>query len=143
MDSLALRHLNRKTITYNEVCGKGASQIGFDEVDIERATAYAAEDAEVTFQLHQAMWPDIEKSAGLRYIYEQIELPTAVVLQKMERNGVLIDVGLLNTQSHELGYRMLEMRCTDASLLWFSPSPAGCPLRPPQRRCPPARTTSS
>jgi len=109
MDSLAMRHLNRKTISYAEVCGKGASQIGFDEVEIERATAYAAEDADITLALHHAMWPQIENDAKLRYIYEKIEVPTAVVLQKIERNGVLIDSDLLGKQSHELGKRMLEI----------------------------------
>ncbi|SNT26098.1 DNA polymerase I [Noviherbaspirillum humi] len=109
MDSLALRHLNRKTVTYEEVCGKGASQIGFDQVTLERATEYAAEDADVTLQLHQAMWPHVAENDGLRYIYEKIEIPTSVVLQKMERNGVLIDTALLATQSNELGRRMLEM----------------------------------
>ena len=109
MDSLALRHLDRKTITYAEVCGKGASQIGFDEVGIERATEYAAEDAEVTMQLHHAMWPQIEPNPKLRFIYEKIEMPTAVVLQKIERNGVLIDSELLTAQSGELGKRMLEI----------------------------------
>jgi DNA polymerase-1 len=109
MDSLAMRHLDRQTITYADVCGKGASQIGFDEVGIERATEYAAEDAEVTMQLHHAMWPQIEPNPQLRYIYEKIELPTAVVLQKIERNGVLIDSNLLAIQSGELGKRMLEI----------------------------------
>ncbi|HJV51566.1 MAG TPA: DNA polymerase I [Noviherbaspirillum sp.] len=109
MDSLALRHLNRKTITFEEVCGKGASQICFDEVPIERATEYAAEDADVTLQLHHAMWPQVAENAGLKFIYEKIELPTAVVLQKIERNGVLVDADLLGAQSHELGMRMLEM----------------------------------
>ena len=109
MDSLALRHLDRKTTTYAEVCGKGASQIGFDEVGIERATEYAAEDAEVTMQLHHAMWPQIEPNPKLRFIYEKIEMPTAVVLQKIERNGVLIDSELLTVQSGELGKRMLEI----------------------------------
>ncbi|WP_292931274.1 DNA polymerase I [Noviherbaspirillum sp.] len=109
MDSLALRHLNRKTITFEEVCGKGASQICFDEVPLERATDYAAEDADVTMQLHQAMWPHVADNAGLKFIYEKIELPTSIVLQKIERNGVLIDAQLLATQSHELGTRMLEM----------------------------------
>jgi DNA polymerase-1 len=109
MDSLAMRHLERKTITYQEVCGKGASQICFDEVDIQRATDYAAEDADITFQLHEAMWSNIENNEKLRFIYEQIELPTAVVLQKMERNGVLIDTQRLAAQSHEMGKRMLEI----------------------------------
>ncbi|TWC68412.1 DNA polymerase I [Herbaspirillum sp. SJZ099] len=109
MDSLAARHLDRKTITYAEVCGKGASQIGFNEVALERATAYAAEDADVTLALHRAMWPQIEHDDKLRFIYEQIEVPTSVVLQKIERNGVLIDSERLAQQSHDLGRRMLEI----------------------------------
>lgn len=109
MDSLALRHLNRKTITFQEVCGKGASQICFDQVEIARATDYAAEDADITLQLHLSMWPHVTADAGLTYIYEKIEVPTAVVLQKMERNGVLIDPALLAIQSNELGKRMLEI----------------------------------
>ncbi len=109
MDSLAARHLERKTITYAEVCGKGASQIGFNEVAIERATEYAAEDAEVTLALHHAMWPQIEHDDKLRFIYEKIEVPTSVVLQKIERNGVLIDSDRLGQQSQDLGKRMLEI----------------------------------
>ncbi|HZS80293.1 MAG TPA: DNA polymerase I [Herbaspirillum sp.] len=109
MDSLALRHLNRVTISYTDVCGKGASQIGFDQVEIGRATEYAAEDADVTLALHQFMWPQIESDPRLRFIYEKIEVPVSVVLQKIERNGVLIDAGILATQSSELGKRMLEL----------------------------------
>ncbi|MEN3364050.1 MAG: polymerase [Burkholderiales bacterium] len=109
MDSLALRHLNRKTITFEEVCGKGAGQLCFDQVPLERATEYAAEDADITLQLHNTMWPHVEKNAGLRHVYENIEVPTSVVLQKIERNGVLIDAQLLTAQSHELGKRMMEM----------------------------------
>ncbi|HTH44063.1 MAG TPA: DNA polymerase I [Oxalicibacterium sp.] len=112
MDNLALRHLNRKTITFTDVCGKGASQLCFDQVEIGCATEYAAEDADVTLQLHRTMWPHVAEDKGLTYVYQQIELPTAVVLQKMERNGVLIDAGLLNTQSNELGKRMLEIETT-------------------------------
>ena len=117
MDSLALRHLERKTITYVEVCGKGASQIGFDQVELERATEYAAEDADITLQLHQALWPRVERDDKLRFIYQQIELPTAVVLQKVERNGVLIDGDKLAAQSHELGTTMLalEQQAYDAA----------------------------
>ncbi|SFH98289.1 DNA polymerase I [Collimonas sp. OK307] len=109
MDSLAMRHLNHQTITFQEVCGKGASQIGFDEVEIGRATEYAAEDADITLQLHLTMWPHIADDAKLRFIYEKIEVPTSVVLQKIERNGVLIDASRLATQSNELGKRMLEI----------------------------------
>lgn len=109
MASLALRHLNHQTITFQEVCGKGASQIGFDEIEIGRATEYAAEDAGITLQLHLAMLPHIVDEAKLHFIYETIEIPTSVVLQKIERNGVLIDVALLAIQSNELGKRMLEI----------------------------------
>lgn len=109
MDSLALRHLERKTISYQDVCGKGSSQICFDQVELQRATEYAAEDADVTLQLHQAMWPRVESSDKLRYVYEKIELPTAVVLHRMERNGVLVDAAMLDAQSAELGRRILEI----------------------------------
>jgi DNA polymerase-1 len=109
MDSLALRWLDRKTISYQEVCGKGASQIGFDEVALDRATEYAAEDADVTLQLHHAIWPRLEKSDGLRFVYERIEMPTARVLQRIERNGVLIDAARLVAQSHELGTKLIEL----------------------------------
>ncbi|MCL1886778.1 MAG: DNA polymerase I [Betaproteobacteria bacterium] len=106
MDSLAQRILDRKTISYEEVCGKGASQVEFAQVDIARATDYAAEDADITLQLHEAMWPRIRQDEKLSFIYENIELPTAVVLQKIERQGVLIDANLLARQSEELGEKM-------------------------------------
>ena len=109
MDSLAQRHLNRETISYQDICGKGASQIGFDEVSVEQATEYAAEDADVTLQLHQTLWPRIEQDEKLRYVYENIEMPTARVLQIMERNGVLVDESKLATQSHELGTHMMSL----------------------------------
>ncbi|MGB9991475.1 DNA polymerase I [Pseudoduganella rhizocola] len=109
MDSLAMRHLNHKTIAYEEVCGKGAGQICFDQVDIERATGYAAEDADITLRLHLAMHGHVSGDEGLTSVYNTIELPTAVVLQKIERNGVLIDAGLLATQSNELGARIQEL----------------------------------
>ncbi|GGC15173.1 DNA polymerase I [Oxalicibacterium flavum] len=109
MDNLALRHLNRKTITFQDVCGKGASQLCFDQVELGRATEYAAEDADITLQLHRRMLPEVEEDKGLTFVYREIELPTAVVLQKMERNGVLIDPERLNAQSNELGRRMLEI----------------------------------
>jgi DNA polymerase-1 len=109
MDSLALRWLDKKTITYEQVCGKGASQIGFDEVSIETATDYAAEDADITLRLHNTLWPRIEANEKLRFIYEQIEVPTSIVLQRMERNGVLIDVDLLVAQSNELGIKLMQL----------------------------------
>jgi DNA polymerase-1 len=109
MDSLAQRHLGRTTLTYAQVCGKGANQIGFDEVPVERATDYAAEDAEVTLALHHALWPQIADDARLRYVYEQIEIPVSRVLFEMERTGVLIDRDKLIAQSRELAARMAEL----------------------------------
>jgi DNA polymerase-1 len=109
MDSLALRHLNHTTIPFVDVCGKGASMITFDKVEIGRATEYAAEDADITLRLHQAMIGEVEPDAKLNFIYRNIELPTAVVLQKIERNGVHIDANLLEIQSAELGARILEL----------------------------------
>lgn len=106
MDSLSERFLDYKPVSYTDICGKGVSQIGFDEIAIDVATNYAAEDADVTLQLHQSMWPRLKENDGLRFIYEKIEIPTSIVLQKMERNGVLIDVEKLNTQSRELGVKM-------------------------------------
>ncbi len=109
MDSLAERHLGRKTITFEEVCGKGANQIGFDEVALDRATEYAAEDAEVTYALHRALWPRIEEHPQLVFIYQSIELPVSKILFEMERTGVLIDRDKLALQSAELGKRMAEL----------------------------------
>ena len=109
MDSLALRHLNVTTIPFVDVCGKGVNQITFDQVEIARATEYAAEDADITLRLHQAMIGQVECDAKLNYIYREIELPTAVVLQKIERNGVMIDAGLLEIQSNELAARIKEL----------------------------------
>ncbi|UCE30600.1 MAG: DNA polymerase I, partial [Burkholderiales bacterium] len=101
--------LGRRTTTYAEVAGKGAAQIGFDQVPIERAAHYAAEDAEVVMHLHQVLYPQIEAEPGLSFVYQRIELPTAQVLYRMERAGVLVDAATLERQSSELGARMLEL----------------------------------
>ena len=116
MDSLAERHLGRKTITFAEVCGKGANQLRFDEVALDRATEYAAEDAEVTLALHHALWPHIEPNEKLRSIYQDIELPVAQVLFEMERTGVLIDRAKLEAQSAELARRIAELERQAAEL---------------------------
>jgi DNA polymerase-1 len=116
MDSLAERHLGRKTITFTEVCGKGANQLRFDEVALDRATEYAAEDAEVTLALHHALWPHIEPNEKLRAIYQDIELPVAQVLFEMERTGVLIDRAKLQAQSAELARRIAELERQAAEL---------------------------
>jgi DNA polymerase-1 len=110
MESLASRHLGASGLmSYEHVAGKGASQICFDQVAIETATAYSAEDSDVTLQLHHALHPQVLADEKLRYVYDAIELPVAKVLLTMERNGVLIDASLLQTQSGELGQKMIEL----------------------------------
>ena len=109
MDSMAERHLGVKTIRYEEVCGKGAHQIGFDQVDLQVATDYAAEDADITLRLHQELWPQIQANPGLLYVYQQIEMPAMHVLGVMERNGIRIDSALLGKQGQQVGKRLLEL----------------------------------
>jgi DNA polymerase I len=109
MDTMAMRHLGYTTIPFVDVCGKGASQICFDQVELTRATEYAAEDADITLRLHQSMIGHVESDPGLDFIYRKIELPTQVVLQTIERNGVLIDAGKLAAQSNELAARIMEL----------------------------------
>jgi DNA polymerase-1 len=109
MDDLAERHLGRTTIRYEDVCGKGAGRIGFDEVALDRATEYSAEDAEVTLALHQAMWPRLEANEALRRVYESIEMPVSKILFEMERTGVLVDRERLATQSVEIARRLAEL----------------------------------
>ncbi len=106
MDSLALRLLDVQTIKYDDVTGKGVKRIGFDEVTIDVATEYAAEDADITLRLHQAMYPQIQQNDRLNKIYRDIEVPILDVLFEMERNGVLLDYALLQQQSSELGKKM-------------------------------------
>ncbi|PSB92291.1 DNA polymerase I [Candidatus Pandoraea novymonadis] len=107
MTSLAFRHLGMKIIKYEEICGKGTNQICFDQISIEQATKYAAQDADISLRLHLALSPEIEKVPGLKYVYHNIELPTAYVLQRIERNGVFIDTELLAKQSEEIGIRLI------------------------------------
>ncbi|MEX3606596.1 MAG: DNA polymerase I [Burkholderia sp.] len=109
MDSLALRHLGVKTIKYEEVAGKGVQQIGFDEVPLETAVAYAGEDADITLQLHLAIYPQVAREPGLKRVYAEIEMPVSLVLRKMERTGVLIDSVRLDKQSHEIAVRLVEL----------------------------------
>ena len=109
MDAMAGRHLNRTTITYEEVAGKGAKAIGFDQVALDVATPYAAEDADVTLQLHRTLWPAIEASERLRHIYRDIEMPTLQVLYDMERHGVLLDRDRLRAQSQQLAEQLQEL----------------------------------
>ncbi|MDN7427737.1 DNA polymerase I [Burkholderia sp. AU16741] len=109
MDSLALRHLGVKTIKYEDVAGKGAKQIGFDEVALAQAAEYAAEDADITLQLHHALYPQVAREPGLERVYREIEMPVALVLRKMERTGVLIDDARLHAQSTEIATRLIEL----------------------------------
>ena len=109
MDSLATRHLGEKTIAYEEVCGKGAHQITFDQVNLETATQYAAEDADITLRLHHAMYPAIEADAKLLTIYKDIEMPAMHALAVMERNGILIDSAKLSSQGQMVGQRLLDL----------------------------------
>ena len=109
LGNLATRHLGLATISYDDVTGKGAARIGFEEVAIERAGEYAAEDADVTLRVRDALAPAIAASDKLDFVYRQIELPVADILFRMERNGIQLDRQLLAVQSGELGKKMLEL----------------------------------
>jgi DNA polymerase-1 len=109
MDNLAWRHLNVKTLTYDDVTGKGVNRIPFEQVAVERATEYAAEDADITVRLHEALYPSIAGDDKLSFIYGKIELPVRDVLFRMERNGILIDSELLGRQGKGLGERVLAL----------------------------------
>jgi DNA polymerase-1 len=109
MEALAERHLGRHVLTYEQVCGKGARQIGFEEVSVDRATEYSAEDAEVALALHRVLWPRIGEHKGLEYIYRSIEIPVSRVLFAMERAGVLVDPQPLAAQSRDLGQRIFAL----------------------------------
>jgi len=106
MDSLALKYLGRKTILFEEVAGKGAKQLTFNQVSLEQAAEYAAEDADITLQLHRALWPRVAAEPALKRVYEEIELPLVPILSRLERAGVLVDVAMLKRQSGELAARM-------------------------------------
>jgi len=110
MDAAALKYLGIKTIHLEDVAGKGAKQITFNQVDVERAAAYAAQEADVTLQLHGVLWPQIEQTGSLKRLYESIEQPLIPVLFRMERTGVLVDRDLLGIQSAELATRMAELQ---------------------------------
>jgi len=110
MDASAMRYLGVKTIHFEELTGKGAKKITFNQVDVDRAAEYSAEDADITLQLHQAIWPQIEAVPTLKFVYENIEQPLVPVLFRMERAGVLVDRALLKAQSTELAARMLELQ---------------------------------
>jgi DNA polymerase-1 len=109
MDSVARHYLGRETIHYEDVAGKGAKQLTFNEVDLETAAPYAAEDADITLQLHETLWSKLGEIEALRDVYVNIEQPLVPILLGMEETGVLIDRKMLATQSGELAKRMMEL----------------------------------
>jgi DNA polymerase I len=109
MDDLAMRHLGIETIHFEDVAGKGAKQVSFNQVTIETASEYAAEDADITLQLYENFLPHIANDEKINFIYSQVEMPSMEVLYTMERNGVLIDANMLNSQSNEIGKRLIEL----------------------------------
>ena len=126
LESLAERHLDRKGLSYEEVCGKGANQIPFSQVDVERATRYSGEDSEMALHVHQTLYPRLQREPGLLHVYEQIEMPVSAVLTRMERRGVLIDAALLAQQSRELAERMVVLE-REAHALAGQPFNLGSP----------------
>jgi DNA polymerase-1 len=109
MDSLALKYLGRQTTHFEDIAGKGARQISFNQVSVEDAGPYAAEDADITLQLHQHLWPRLQETPGLASVLTDLEIPLVPVLARMEQRGVLIDGKLLATQSRELARQMLSL----------------------------------
>ncbi|MBL8428793.1 MAG: DNA polymerase I [Dechloromonas sp.] len=109
LGQLCTRHLGLDTIAYEDLCGKGAKQIGFDQVDIERAATYAAEDSDVTLRIHNVLHPQFTDEPGLSRIYHDIEMPARQVIWQIERNGILIDAEVLARQSHEMGQKIMAL----------------------------------
>lgn len=109
MDDLAQNYLGYKTVTFEEIAGKGVKQLSFNQLKVEEAGHYAAEDADITLRLHQFFWPQLEKIAPLKSVFETIEMPLLPVLSQIERNGALVDAKLLGQQSIELGERLVQL----------------------------------
>ena len=109
MDSLALKYLGEKTIHFEDVAGKGAGQLTFNQIAVEDAAPYAAEDADITLRLHQVLWPRLMESEGLERVFNEIEVPLIPVLSSIERHGALVSASLLHKQSLELGIRLNEL----------------------------------
>ena len=110
MDSLALKYLGQKTIHFEDIAGKGAKQLTFNQVKVEEAGPYAAEDADVTLRLHRALWPRLEREPGLRAVFSEIEVPLVPVLSRIERRGALLSCTLLRQHSDELGKRLAQLQ---------------------------------
>jgi DNA polymerase I len=109
MDDLAKKYLDYTTVSFEDIAGKGASQLTFNQIDLEKASFYAAEDADITLRLHEALWPQLCAEPSLQSVFEKIEMPLVPVLSKIERNGVLVDGKVLHQHSIELGERMHEL----------------------------------
>ncbi|QFY89512.1 DNA polymerase I [Magnetovirga frankeli] len=109
MDSLAQRYLGLKTITFEDIAGKGSKQLGFDQIPLEQAGPYAAEDADICLRLHQMLWPRLQAEPGLQRLYQDLEIPLAAVLSRIERSGVRIDAAMLRQQSGELAGQLAEL----------------------------------
>jgi DNA polymerase-1 len=113
LESLADRHLGRKGLSYEDLCGKGAKQIPFAQVDVQTAATYSGEDSEMVLDVHRVLWPELDAEPAAapsrRYVYEQIEMPTSSLLQRIERTGVLVDAAVLQKQSQTLAERMIAL----------------------------------
>lgn len=109
MDTLALKHLGHKNISFEEIAGKGAKQLTFNQIDLEQASDYAAEDADITLRLHQALWPQLEPQTELCKVFHDIEMPLLPILSKIERTGALVNADMLRLHSQQLAKRMLEL----------------------------------
>ena len=112
MDDLAQKYLGRKTVKFDEIAGKGVKQRTFNKIELEAAGLYAAEDADITFQLHEALWPKISGDNRLLPVYQNLEVPLIRVLSQIERNGVLIDCKMLETQSEEITRELADLTVT-------------------------------
>ncbi|MEO3866551.1 DNA polymerase I [Rheinheimera fenheensis] len=109
MDSLSLKYLGHKTVSFEEIAGKGSKQLTFNQIELEKAAHYAAEDADITLRLHQTLWPQLQQQAGLSKVLTEIEMPLVDILSRIERHGVLIDCKLLAQQSEQLASRISEL----------------------------------
>jgi DNA polymerase-1 len=110
MDSLADAHLKHKTIHFEDIAGKGARQLTFNQIELEKAAPYAAEDADITLRLHQVLWPRLAGEAELVKLFEEIELPLLGVLSRIEHTGALVDARALAKQSEELAEQITELQ---------------------------------
>ncbi|HHJ80534.1 MAG TPA: DNA polymerase I, partial [Candidatus Tenderia electrophaga] len=109
MDALSSKYLNHETIHFEDIAGKGVKQLSFNQIDIEQAGPYAAEDADITLRLHETLWPQLEQEAKLKRVFADIEMPLVAILSQIERNGVLIDQDMLHQHSQTLASRMIEL----------------------------------